>query len=496
MAIAGALALATSGCGIDKADEHGRQLDVIGNVELSTTFCTSGDVDGGSHACAPFSFSHRGQVLVAYRLPDRSAIPGELTDDGGIRHFTWSASYTNYMRDTYPEDGMYWAAYVSDPYSPAAGEQFAFTLSPEVTLPDLTAPYAGPLPYQVVGGYRTLGPGDDASAPVDCTDTGSTACDSTGVAVQDSLQPTRDLAVLPGGDPPVVEAGTHAKVPFDVRFAGSGGEGTSFTLSASEGTVSQPALSPGSNSDNVVTVDVPVPAGTEPGDYEVTLTATAIGEDDTVIRKGRARRVQVGSVQTRDGFMTYRVVAPRPHPPAAENPPPPADTAPPVADSPPPAPPVPVPAHPGAPPPVVPVVDAPRAGRARLALSLTALPPRALSGTNVSYRVVARNVSHRPALQTRVCARLPRVVRFVRATAGVRFAGRELCFRRGRLGPGARAAARLVAHIDVDAEGGMTRARATAIAANAGRVRARARMRIVERPRRRSSGGAERVAGR
>src|SRR4051794_29134511 len=252
VAIAAAGALALSGCGIDKAAEHGRQLDVIGNVELSTTFCTSGDVDGGSRACTPFSFPHHGQVLVAYRLPDRSAIPDELTDEGGIRHFTWSATYTAYMRDTYPEDGMYWAAYVSDPYSSAAGAQYAFTLSPEVTLPDPAAPYAGPLPYQVVGGYRTLSSGDDGSSPVDCADTGSTACDSTGVEAHDSLQPARDLAVLPGGDPPVVEAGAHAVVPFDVRFAGSGGEGAVFTLSASDGTVSRPMLSPDSNSDNAV----------------------------------------------------------------------------------------------------------------------------------------------------------------------------------------------------------------------------------------------------
>jgi hypothetical protein len=469
-AIAGAAALALGGCGIDKADEHGRQLDVIGNVELSTTFCTSGDVDGGSRACAPFSFGHRGQVLVAYRLPDRSAIPAELTDDGGVRHFTWSASYTAYMRDTYPEDGMYWAAYVSDPYSSGAGEQYAFTLSPEVTLPDVVAPFAGPLPYQVVGGYRSLSPGEDAGSPVDCTDTASTACDSTGVAAHDALQPTRDVAVLPGGDPPAVEAGSHVAVPFDLRFAGSGGEGVVFSLSSPDGTVSQTTLAPDASSDNAVTVDVPVAAGTEPGDYEVTLTATATGTDDTVIRKGRAARFHVGGVQTRSGSMGYRVVAPSPHPPAVD---PPATVEPPAA-APPPA----APAHTEPPPPVpvpVPVpVESPRAARARLALTLTALPRRALSGTDVRYRVVARNVSRVPALRTRVCVRLPRVVQLVR---GVR------CFARARLASGARMTAVLVAHIDIDFEGGTTLARATAHATNAARVHARARMRIREMPR-------------
>src|SRR3954468_23357795 len=216
VAIAAAGSLALSGCGIDKVAEHGRQLDVIGNVELSTTFCTSGDSDGESRACAPFSFPHRGQLLVAYLLPVGSSIADSLTDSGGVRHFTWSESYTAFMRDTFPEDGMYWAAFVSEPYSRAAGQHYPLTMSPEVTLPDPGAPFAGPLRYQVVGGYRTLNDaGNDGSAAIDCSDADSTDCTSTGVAEHDSQQPTRDLAVLPGGEPPEVEPGGHVAVPFD-----------------------------------------------------------------------------------------------------------------------------------------------------------------------------------------------------------------------------------------------------------------------------------------
>ena len=471
VAIAAAAALALSGCGIDKAGESARQLDVIGDVEISTTFCTSGDGDPLSHACAPFSSSYRGQLLVAYRLPDGSSIPYELTDDGGIRHFTWSESYTAYMRDTYPEDGMYWAAYVSDPYTNVAGDQYAFTLSPEVTLPNAGTPFAGPLRYQVVGGYRTIGDMAGAgTAPVDCDDE-STACTSAGVAPDDSLQPTRDLAVLPGGEPPVVEAGRHVSVPFDLRFAGSGGAGVAFSLAASEGTVSEQTFHPASDSDSTVTVDVAVPADTEPGDYEVSLTATAVGEDDILIHQVRRARLHVGGTQTRSGTMTYRVVAPSPDPP--EEPP----AEPPAVDPPstPPAPADPTPVQHTEMPPPVPV-------RARLALSLTALPRRAYSGTNVAYRVELRNVSREPALGTRTCAQLPRVVQLVRTTAGVRFAGSRVCFNRGSLAPRASATALLVAHVDVDARPGVTRAHATAAAANADLVRARARMRVLRRP--------------
>jgi hypothetical protein len=383
------------------------------------------------------------------------------------------------MRDTFPEDGMYWAGYVSEPYSSAAGQQFAFTMAPEVTLPDPGAPFAGPLRYQVVGGYRTLSAADDdGSAPVDCIDTGSTACASTEVAEHDSLQPTRDLAVLPRGEPPVAEAGEHVAVPFDLRFAGSGGDAVAFSLGSPDGTVSQQTLQPSSDSDSVVTVDVAVPADAAPGEYDVSLTATAPGEDDTVIHKVRGARYHVSASQTRTGTMTYRVVAPSPQPPAVDAPPPSVDpppvVAPPAAQHTETPPPAPVPVH-------VPV-DAPRAVRARLALSLTALPRRAYSGTNVSYLVTVRNASREPALRTRTCAQLPRVVQFVRAPAGVRFSGSRLCFSRRRLAAGAAAAARLVAHVDVDARPGMTRARATAAAANAGLVRARARMRVLRRP--------------
>ena len=466
------MAVALGGCGIDKVDERGRQLNVIGNVEIATSFCTSSDTDEHSRACAAYAFPHRGQLLVAYRLPVGSAAPESLVDDGGVRHFTPSASYSDYMDATYPEDGMHWAGYVSEPYSTAGGDQYAFTLSPEFPLPDAGKPFVGPFRYQVVGGYRELTDvGVDGSAAIDCSDTITTACTSSGVAEEDSLQPTRDLAVLPGGEVPVVEAGGHVAVPFDLRFAGSGGEGVRFSLASATGAVSLQTLEPAADSHNAVRVDVPVPAGTPAGVYEVSLTATAFGDGDTVIHKVRAGRLQAGGVETRTGTMTYRVVDPPP-PPAAVRPPVAPPSSPPAADPPPPLPPAPAPGP----------VEAPRPVRARLALSLEALPRRAYSGTRVSYRVVARNVSAQPAVRPRVCVGLPSRVQFVRATTSVRFAGSDLCFRRARLGPGAAAAERVVVHIDVDARAGVTSARATASAENAALVRARARMRVIRPP--------------
>jgi hypothetical protein len=243
-----------------------------------------------------------------------------------------------------------------------------------------------------------------------------------------------------------------------------------FSLASAAGAVSLQTLEPAADSHNAVRVDVPVPAGTPAGVYEVSLTATASGDGDTIIHKVRAGRVRAGGVETRTGTMTYRVVDPPP-PPAAVPPPVAPPSSPPAAD-PPLLPPAPAPGP----------VEAPRPVRAKLALSLEALPRHAYSGTRVSYRVVARNVSAQPAVRPRVCVGLPSLVQFVRATTSVRFAGSDLCFGRARLGPGAAATERLVVHIDVDARAGVTSARATASAANAALVRARARMRVIRRP--------------
>jgi hypothetical protein len=129
--VAGALAaMAIGGCGFDKVAESARQLNVIGDVEVATVFCTSGDMNRESHSCAGYERPHRGQVLVAYRIPVGSSAPESLTDDGGNWHFTRSESYAGYMQEHYPEAAMSWAGYVSEVKAAAAGDRAAFTVSP------------------------------------------------------------------------------------------------------------------------------------------------------------------------------------------------------------------------------------------------------------------------------------------------------------------------------------------------------------------------------
>ncbi|WP_027006466.1 hypothetical protein [Conexibacter woesei] len=85
------------------------------------------------------------------------------------------------------------------------------------------------------------------------------------------------------GDTVTVGAGQTATVPFTLRYVGD--PGPAFALSASTALPGAPAavvapgtLTPGAAGFQSATVTVPVPAGTAPGDYAVTLTATVGGQ--------------------------------------------------------------------------------------------------------------------------------------------------------------------------------------------------------------------------
>jgi hypothetical protein len=85
------------------------------------------------------------------------------------------------------------------------------------------------------------------------------------------------------GDTATAGAGQTATVPFTLRYVGD--PGTTFALSASTALPGAPAavvtpgaLTPGGAGFQSASVAVTVPAGTAPGDYAVTLTATVGGQ--------------------------------------------------------------------------------------------------------------------------------------------------------------------------------------------------------------------------
>jgi hypothetical protein len=298
---------------------------------------------------------------------------------------------------------------------------------------------------------------------------------STGPVGADSSQPVRDLAVrgAVNGDVPVAAPGEQVNVPFDLHFAGA--RGAEFELAASGDlpgarlSLEGATLAPEADSDNPVSVRIEVPAGAAEGTYRVKLTATAVGEPDVIVQK-RARKAVAGT-QQREGTATFRVVAPpRQEPPPEPVPPGPGpEPVHPVPATPPPAP-VPGPAVPPAGPEPRPVT---LPARAKLHLSLSAMPRRAHNGTNASYLVIARTVSRVPARNVRVCVRLARMLQFLGTSRRARVRGRSVCFARiARLVRGNPFAARIRVHVDTDAWTGVARAIGGAVAANASRVRA------------------------
>ncbi len=481
-AVAACAAIALSGCGINKTSESSTQLDVIGDVQISTTFCAG---PGNSatdvrlktvHSagiivlppCATDSSEHRGQVLVGYRIPAGSAAPDTLPSTDSSLNFRRSDSYTTYLESTYHEDGMQWVGYISDPHTVPANSSYSFEVTPQFTLPTPGKPYVGPYPYFVVGGYRTLASSDDGSSDVSCSGTGNTCVTTTPpTSTNDVKQPTRDLGVLAGATPNTVVAGTGGTVtvPFNLRYAGEADDQADFDLSGSAnvpgGTISlsRSTLKPDSDSDNPVNVDVQVPAGTPAGDYTVSLNAVVSGRGVPILskrtagkkKKSRKRRHTVrhaqaaAQPQSRAGSVTISVVAPaqvqQPQTPQAPA----------------------------------------QAARAALGVKLTADPRKAYAGSGASYRVVARNTSRNAANAVRVCSRLPGNVQFRKATRTTRFSGQSVCFDVASLGAGQSVGARILVRIDRDAHAGQARASARATASNADRATARAALRVLRR---------------
>jgi hypothetical protein len=154
----------------------------------------------------------------------------------------------------------------------------------------------GPLAFRVVVGTRAIDATHPIDLPVACgnsaTDFNSTGSDGQTICIDSptpavfatsSTQSTRDLVVRPGGAV-AAAPGAIAAVPFSLQFAGSQSSSVIFGLSATTTipgatpVVSPATLTPTANSTTPVLASVPVPAGTAPGTYPVTLTATIAGQ--------------------------------------------------------------------------------------------------------------------------------------------------------------------------------------------------------------------------
>jgi hypothetical protein len=437
------------GAALSVEEWSSRQNDVIGDLQIDTRLCTKADppviitkvaVDAG---CGASVAAQTTQSLLAYRIPAESSAPASLPtagDRGG--DYTRDAPYADWLEANRPAPaGQRWVGYVSAAHTTPAGTTEHWSVEARFGLPTPGRPYSGPYPFAIAYGQRDLAGGGAAGHPVDCS-ARDTSCSQPLVGLADD-QPTRDLGVLPGGEPPVIASGSSGTVPFDLLFAGAAGGGAEFDLEATSdldgaAPAVAPALVPAADSHNPVGVGVEVPAGTAPGAYAVELTAR-VGE------------------QRRSGTMHFTV----PGPAQAQ-----AEPAPPPVL------------------PAAPLEPIPRVAteRPELAVSLRAEPRRAYTGTRARYRLVARNDARAvTARRAHVCQLLPGKVQYAGASRRLRFEGRSVCFRLGRLRPGRSMVTRVHVRVNRDARPGAARARATVSAANAPSASARASLRVIRR---------------
>jgi hypothetical protein len=329
--------LSIGGC-VRVAEERSRQLDVIGDVEVSTTMCPDFMPDVATlELCDPYTgatrrarttLPDRAQLLVAWRIPETSAAPDTVPaarDDGtasGV--YRASPSYTAELERLHPTgDDARWVGYRTDTLDVELGEPVDWTATARFALPRTAAgePFRGPFPFRTVSGHRSAGAGD---AAVDCAAAGTECVSGEG---RDRTQATRDLAVAAAGTPPRIAQGMTGNVPFVLRFAGAASDEAVFALSAATplaGADARPASAafvPAADSETPMLVTVAVPAQAAPGMNEVELVA------------------RLANGQERRGTAQYEVVAagvpleeerPGPERPAPARPGPSADATPPV----------------------------------------------------------------------------------------------------------------------------------------------------------------------
>ena len=280
-----AIAAAFTGC-VSIASESARQLDEVGDVELTTVVCAS---QPGNAAYCPVSDSAEftnsdHQLLMGYRIPSQAAPPETVSATDVELTLSRNASYTAELQRLSPAPtGQQWVGYLSPAftYSPAQTEQMATVVARMMLVRDPNgAPFPSPFHYRTIVGHRQSR--DDPNRPVDCgealqnvNDDGTTCMSYPSVEelASDLKVATRDLGILNGavGTAPRGGSGT---VTFTVAYSGDSAS-PSFALATTTTVPGGSATAqPSAAGSGPVPVNVAVPASTAPGIYEVTLSAT------------------------------------------------------------------------------------------------------------------------------------------------------------------------------------------------------------------------------
>lgn len=300
-----------SGC-VVISSTNGVQGASLGSVNLSISACAdnSPGCSGTSNAGSFYDFVGMGgseevQVLLAIRLPEGSVPPDNLIatlGGGGFITFAGSPGYAAELQALEPAPaGERWWGWLSAKGTYSQKSAQSFSVSMDVTLPRPAdgGPFASPMHWRPVVGGRVVNPELPASRPVKCgvdnDDLYNGHGESGGVnsvfcidfpnpeTTRGSLTvPIVDFGIVGGS----VEAspGTALNAVFLAKRSGAPDAATVFSLAAQTGVpggtvaLDRPSIALSGDATQPIVATIGVPAGTPPGAYPVTLTATAPGK--------------------------------------------------------------------------------------------------------------------------------------------------------------------------------------------------------------------------
>jgi hypothetical protein len=293
--IAGALVFAFSGF---YAFEQGSatQQNVIGDVVITSSVCISGraSCDTGNSQTAD-TVQNTVDGLVAIRIPAASHVVSvsvvETTPGNPARTVEQDPGYTAELERLLPFGGEKWAGFRTRLADSTQGSDLTYAFHVALDNHDPDPGFGGNFTYQVVTGAA---PGTPQGSPVALLNCGNdpykavaatrTICiDTPGKSAteQPEALDVRDLALLrPAEEPLEVRPGSNASIPFDAVYYGSSTPAANFAFDADTdlpgASAAAPAdgFTPASSSSTAKDVSLPVPAGAEPGNYHVTLTAS------------------------------------------------------------------------------------------------------------------------------------------------------------------------------------------------------------------------------
>lgn len=271
-----------------------------GVVELRGVVCASDYDSSESTTCRVSNIAERdngtgdavgsglGQLLLGFRVPEGTTAPESFPSDAQDVTFRANASYTAALEARFPTGaGERWVGYVSGAksFDPDVPADRATGFRPEFGLPAQPGGFEGPFPWRLVVGFRSLADVGQAANPVTCNQ-GFTFCSdaprNTPPAFPANLQsPVSDFGFL-AAPAAAVTPGTTATLAFPLRYTDGGnlgardvalGASTNVPATAASLAAGTQRMQPGTNP---VPVSVPVPPGTPPGAYTVTLRA-AVG---------------------------------------------------------------------------------------------------------------------------------------------------------------------------------------------------------------------------